>query len=68
MSAGPQRQRGRAAAQSTAGLILKTMALLLAVVALAPAVSAASPALFFSDLDWGPKTGWEGSATKGAAV
>jgi uncharacterized protein (TIGR03437 family) len=26
------------------------------------------PALFFSDLDWGPKTGWEGSATRGAAV
>jgi len=29
---------------------------------------AADPVLFFSDLDWGPKTGWEGSATKGAAV
>jgi hypothetical protein len=27
-----------------------------------------SPVLFFSDLTWGPKTGWEGSATKGAAV
>ena len=34
-----------------------------------PAVFAQSqPALFFSDLTWGPKTGWEGSATKGAAV
>ena len=30
--------------------------------------SAASPVLFFSDLIDGPKTGWEGSATKGAAV
>ncbi|HRY63198.1 MAG TPA: choice-of-anchor Q domain-containing protein, partial [Patescibacteria group bacterium] len=27
-----------------------------------------SPVLFFSDLTWGPKTGWEGSTTKGAAV
>ncbi len=26
------------------------------------------PVLFFSDLDWGPKTGWENSNTKGAAV
>lgn len=26
------------------------------------------PVLFFSDLDWGPKTGWEQSSTKGAAV
>jgi hypothetical protein len=24
--------------------------------------------IFFSDLDWGPKTGWENSTTKGAAV
>ena len=29
---------------------------------------ASAPVLFFSDLTWGPKTGWEGSATKGAAV
>ncbi len=28
----------------------------------------ADPILLFSDLNWGPKTGWEGSATKGAAV
>jgi hypothetical protein len=28
----------------------------------------ASPVLHFSDLTWGPKTGWEGSAVKGAAV
>jgi hypothetical protein len=28
----------------------------------------ARPVLLFSDLTWGPKTGWEGSATKGAAV
>jgi hypothetical protein len=27
-----------------------------------------SPTLFFSDLIWGPKTGWENSSTKGAAV
>ena len=26
------------------------------------------PVLFFSDLTWGPKTGWEQSSTKGAAV
>lgn len=32
-------------------------------------VSAQSePVLHFSDLDWGPRTGWEGSATRGAAV
>ena len=30
--------------------------------------SAASPVLFFSDLIDGPKSGWEGSAAKGAAV
>ena len=30
--------------------------------------SAASPVLQFSDLTWGPKSGWEGSSTKGAAV
>jgi len=29
---------------------------------------AADPVLFFSDLTWGPKTGWEGATTKGAAV
>ncbi len=28
----------------------------------------ADPVLLFSDLNWGPKTGWEGSSTKGAAV
>jgi hypothetical protein len=28
----------------------------------------AAPVLFFSDLTWGPRIGWEGSATKGAAV
>jgi len=30
--------------------------------------SKTAPVLFFSDLVWGPKTGWEGSTTKGAAV
>ncbi len=30
--------------------------------------NAAKPVLFFSDLESGPKTGWEGSSTKGAAV
>jgi hypothetical protein len=30
--------------------------------------SPSGPVIFFSDLDWGPKTGWENSATKGAAV
>jgi hypothetical protein len=29
---------------------------------------AADPVLFYSDLVWGPKTGWENSSTKGAAV
>lgn len=29
---------------------------------------AAKPVLFFSDLDSGPKTGWENASTKGAAV
>jgi hypothetical protein len=27
-----------------------------------------APVIFFSDLDWGPNAGWEGSSTKGAAV
>ena len=31
-------------------------------------IFAGKPVLFFSDLISGPKTGWEGSATKGAAV
>ena len=41
---------------------------LIFVLFLFPAISHAAPKLFFSDLDSGPKTGWEGSATKGAAV
>jgi hypothetical protein len=32
------------------------------------AFAASAPTLLFSDLDWGPKTGWEGSTSKGAAV
>lgn len=32
------------------------------------AAEAADPVLFFSDLDWGPKSGWEGSSVRGAAV
>ena len=28
----------------------------------------ASPALHYSDISWGPKSGWEGSTSKGAAV
>ncbi len=35
---------------------------------IAPLSSAAPPVLYFSDLDWGPKTGWEGSPVKGAAI
>ncbi len=35
---------------------------------LTPALAAAPPVLYFSDLPWGPKAGWEGSSTKGAAV
>jgi hypothetical protein len=30
--------------------------------------NSSGPVIFFSDLDWGPKTGWEGSTSKGAAV
>ncbi len=30
--------------------------------------SSGGPTLFFSDLTWGPNSGWEGSANKGAAV
>ncbi|MDE2312094.1 MAG: hypothetical protein KGJ93_03350 [Patescibacteria group bacterium] len=33
-----------------------------------PPSSSGGPVLMFSDLAWGPKTGWEGSAAKGAAV
>ncbi len=29
---------------------------------------AGGPVLFFSDLTWGPNSGWEGSTTKGAAI
>jgi hypothetical protein len=31
-------------------------------------MSGAPPTLYFSDLTWGPKTGWEASSYKGAAV
>src|SRR5262245_8068467 len=33
-----------------------------------PLATAASPVLYFSDLTWGPRTGFEGSAQRGAAV
>src|SRR5206468_2532910 len=33
-----------------------------------PPTTSGGPTLFFSDLTWGPKTGWEGSTTKGAAI
>ena len=32
-----------------------------------PSFGMSSPELFFSDLESGPKTGWEGSADRGAA-
>jgi len=44
---------------------------LIAVIALlwsSSAVAQSQPVLLFSDLTWGPKTGWEGSSSKGAAV
>lgn len=44
------------------GMVLMLFLLLL------PALSFAAPQLLFSDLQSGPKTGWEGSTTKGAAV
>ena len=46
-------------------IILLTILLLVFGVSLA---YAASPVLFFSDLIDGPRTGWNGSSTKGAAV
>jgi len=58
------RSPGREPAKSVA----KASAPVLVLIALAQAAMAAPPALFFSDLDWGPKTGWEGGAAKGAAV
>jgi hypothetical protein len=45
-------------------LILATFIIL----ALSSYAFAASPVLYFSDLIDGPKTGWDGSSTKGAAV
>jgi len=36
--------------------------------ALVPAIANAAPKLFFTDIVSGPKTGWEGSTAKGAAV
>ncbi|HNW58715.1 MAG TPA: choice-of-anchor Q domain-containing protein [bacterium] len=41
---------------------------ILALLLTSPALFAADPVLFFSDLDWGPRSGWEGSASRGAAV
>jgi len=50
----------------------RTILFLLIIIPILLAVNAspthAKPVLFFSDLTWGPKTGWEGSTTKGAAV
>ncbi|MFN8008997.1 MAG: choice-of-anchor Q domain-containing protein [Terriglobia bacterium] len=42
--------------------------LLIFLLKMSSAAYAAAPVLFFSDLISGPNTGWEGSATKGAAV
>jgi hypothetical protein len=42
--------------------------LVLGWLAVFPLSALAAPVLFFSDLESGPKSGWEGSATKGAAV
>ena len=42
--------------------------LLFALLVVAGSAWAQPPVLFFSDLTWGPNTGWVGSATKGAAV
>lgn len=36
--------------------------------AVAAMAVAAPPVLMFSDLNWGPKSGWEGSSSRGAAV
>lgn len=42
--------------------------LAIVILLLSRAANAAPPVLFFSDLDSGPKTGWENGSTKGAAV
>jgi hypothetical protein len=46
-------------------ILFSTISILLTI---NPLNAQARPVLFFSDLTWGPKTGWEGSAPKGAAV
>lgn len=47
---------------------LKVSVITFFLVILLPAVSLAAPRLLFSDLESGPRTGWEGSSTRGAAV
>ena len=52
-------------------LTMKNLALLslfLIIMISSTALAQSAPVLYFSDLEWGPKTGWEGSATRGAAV
>jgi len=46
----------------------KIILFVLLISALIPAIANAAPKLFFTDIESGPKTGWEGSTTKGAAV
>jgi hypothetical protein len=47
---------------------LVPLAILISILIPPSVFAQSSPVLFFSDLDWGPKTGWEGSSTRGAAV
>src|SRR5689334_173213 len=48
--------------------VVRTLSLSL-LIGLLPSILSAAPAVLqFSDLTWGPKSGWEGSTTKGAAV
>jgi len=50
------------------GNLFRTCSLTLLIGVLPSIASAVPPVLQFSDLTWGPKSGWEGSSTKGAAV
>ena len=51
-------------------ILKKIYSLLIIFIFVTPAITFATnnPVIFFSDLTSGPKTGWEGSTTKGAAV
>jgi uncharacterized protein (TIGR03437 family) len=47
---------------------VRALILFVSLLAVCGSAWAAVPALFYSDIDWGPRTGWDNGVAKGAAV